>query len=57
VLSPTNTRIEMQEKTAAYLAAGATEVWQVAADGTVEMFDASGRITASALEIEMGPPP
>jgi Uma2 family endonuclease len=57
VLSPTNSRSEMQEKTAAYLAAGATEVWLVADDGTVEMFDASGCIASSALGIALGPAP
>jgi len=57
VLSPTNSRIEMQEKTAAYLAAGAAEVWLVAEDGTVEMFNATGRIAVSALGIALGPAP
>ena len=57
VLSPTNSTIEMQEKTAAYLAEGATEVWLVALDGTVEMFDASGRIAVSALGFALGPMP
>jgi Uma2 family endonuclease len=57
VLSPANSTIEMQEKTTAYLAEGATEVWLVAADGTVEMFDASGRIASSALGIALGPAP
>jgi Uma2 family endonuclease len=57
VLSPANSRIEMQEKTAAYLAAGAIEVWLVAPDGTVEMLDAGGRIVVSSLGIEMGTPP
>jgi Uma2 family endonuclease len=47
----------MEEKKAAYLAAGATEVWLVAPDGTVEMFDESGRIAASSLGITLGPPP
>jgi Uma2 family endonuclease len=57
VLSMTNSKIEMQEKTAAYLAAGASEVWLVAEDGTVEMFDSSGRIAISALGIALGPAP
>lgn len=56
VLSPTNSRPEMQQKTAAYLAAGAIEVWLVAEDGTVDMFDARGRITASSFGIDMEPP-
>jgi Uma2 family endonuclease len=57
VLSPTNSRPEMREKTAAYLAAGAVEVWLVAEDGTVEMFGAAGRIESSALGFVLGPPP
>lgn len=57
VLSPTNSKAEMEEKTTAYLAAGATEVWLVAADGTVEMFDESGRIAATSLGITLGPAP
>jgi len=57
VLSPANSRIEMQEKTAAYLAAGAIEVWLVTEDGTVQMFDADGRIAASALGFALSPAP
>lgn len=57
VLSPSNTRPEIQEKRAAYLAAGALEVWLVAPDGTVEMFNKNGRIEASVLGISLGPPP
>jgi Uma2 family endonuclease len=53
VLSPSNTRPEIQEKRRAYLAAGALEVWLVAPDGTVEMFDKSGRIEASSLDIAL----
>jgi Uma2 family endonuclease len=54
VLSPSNTEPEMQQKTAAYLAAGAIEVWLVAEDGTVQMLDASGPVTASSLGIAIG---
>jgi hypothetical protein len=43
----------MQEKTAAYLAAGALEVWLVTEDGTIEMFDASGRVETSSLGIAL----
>jgi Uma2 family endonuclease len=57
VLSPSNTEPEMQQKTAAYLAAGATEVWLVKDDGTVEMLDARGRIAASSFGIAMEAPP
>ena len=56
IVSPTNSKIEMREKTATYLAAGAREVWLVAEDGSVEMFDASGRIDASSFAIALAPP-
>lgn len=46
----------MRERTAAYLAAGALEVWLVAADGTMEMFDAQGGIDASSFGIALTPP-
>jgi Uma2 family endonuclease len=51
VLSPSNTEPEMRQKTAAYLAAGAIEVWLVDEDGTVQMFDARGRVAASSFGI------
>jgi len=56
IVSPSNTAIEMREKTAAYLAAGAREVWLVREDGSVEMFDASGAIDASSFGIALTPP-
>ena len=55
VLSPSNSRPEMQQKTAAYLAAGANEVWLVVEDGSVEMFDERGHIATSSLGIALGP--
>jgi Uma2 family endonuclease len=57
VLSPTNTRIEMAEKTAAYLAAGAKEVWVVDEDGVPEIHTSAGRVTASTLGFELPRPP
>lgn len=42
VLSPSNTREEIDEKIAAYIAAGAIEVWVVAEDGGTSCHDASG---------------
>lgn len=53
VVSPSNSALEMQEKTAAYLAADAREVWLVAEDGTIEMFDERGRIETSSLGIAL----
>lgn len=57
VLSPSNTEPEMQQKTAAYLAAGALEVWLVKEDGTVEILNERGRVAASSLGIAIGPLP
>jgi Uma2 family endonuclease len=57
VLSPTNTRIQMAEKTAAYLAAGAKEVWIVDEDGTPEIYTSAGRVSASTLGFELPRPP
>lgn len=47
VLSPTNTRDEIDEKVAAYLAAGATEVWVVAENGYVRCFGSDGEQATS----------
>ena len=49
VLSPTNTRAEIGEKIAAYLEAGAREVWVVGDDGVPEIHTSAGRATASTL--------
>jgi hypothetical protein len=57
VLSPSNTEPEMQQKTAAYLAAGAVEVWLVKEDGTMEMRNERGRLAASSFGIALGAPP
>lgn len=57
VLSPTNTRIEMAEKTAAYLAAGAQEVWVVGEDGVAENYTSVGRVPTSALGFSLPPLP
>jgi len=57
VLSPTNSRPEIEQKTAAYLAAGAIEVWLVAEDGTVEMLDERGRVAKSCFGMAIVPPP
>ena len=56
VRSPTNSGIEINEKVAAYLTAGAVEVWLVAEDGDIEMFAASGLIEARSLRIALALP-
>lgn len=47
VQSPENTRREIEEKTAAYLAAGAEEVILVELSGRIRFFDAQGERDAS----------
>lgn len=49
VLSPRNTSAEMAEKVAAYLAAGAREVWLVAENGVAEIHASGGRRAESTL--------
>jgi Uma2 family endonuclease len=49
VLSPRNTRAEMADRRAAYLAAGAKEVWIVGEDGVAEICTSAGRAPASTL--------
>ena len=57
VLSPTNTRAEIDEKIAAYLAAAAREVWVVGDDGVPEIHTTDGRIAASTLGFDLPRPP
>ena len=57
VLSATNTRIEMVEKTAAYLAAGAKEVWIADDNGIPEIHTSAGRVSASTLGFALPPLP
>ena len=56
VLSPSNVRAEITEKTRAYLAAGAVEVWLVAENGTVRFMDAAGEKAHSHFSIELSLP-
>ena len=49
VLSPSNTRAEMEEKKALYFGCGATEVWICAQDGSLTFYDREGRLERSAL--------
>jgi Uma2 family endonuclease len=57
VLSATNTRAEMDEKVAGYLAAGAREVWLVGEDGVPEFSTSGGRTPVSTLGFNLPPPP
>jgi Uma2 family endonuclease len=56
VLSPTNTRAEIDEKIAAYLAAGSREVWVVGADGVPEIHMTDGPAATSALGFHLAHP-
>jgi Uma2 family endonuclease len=56
VLSPTNTRAEIGEKVAAYLTAGAREVWVVGDDGAPDIHTSAGRATVSELGFELPRP-
>lgn len=49
VLSPSNSRREIKEKTRYYLEAGALEVWTCAQSGNVSFFNADGQIERSTL--------
>lgn len=53
VLSPTNTRAEIAEKIAAYLSAGAKEVWVVGDDGAAEIHVSAGRVAATTLGFDL----
>jgi Uma2 family endonuclease len=56
IVSPSNTSIEIREKTRAYLAAGAEEVWIVVEDGGVHYFDAAGEKAASRYPVTLSLP-
>jgi hypothetical protein len=47
----------MAEKTAAYLAAGAKEVWIVGEDGALEIHADAGRVPTSSLGFAVPPLP
>ncbi len=49
VISPSNTRAEIEEKRALYLESGAKEVWVCSLDGKMSFFAAAGELERSAL--------
>jgi len=49
ILSPSNTKGEIEEKKQLYFEAGAQEVWLCAEDGTMSYFSTGGAIPASVL--------
>jgi Uma2 family endonuclease len=56
IISPSNSDAEMQEKTRAYLAAGAREVWLISEEGSMRYYDAGGERSASSFPVELTPP-
>ena len=49
VMSPRNTRAEIEEKRALYLEGGAQEVWVCGLKGEMSFFSAAGKLESSAL--------
>ena len=56
IVSPSNVQAEIEEKTAAYLAAGAREVWIVLHDGHIRCFSSRGELDRSAFNVVISLP-
>lgn len=56
VVSPSNSAEEIREKTRAYLAAGAEEVWIVSEEGACRFFAATGEVTKSRYAVTLNLP-
>ena len=56
IFSPSNVEAEIAEKTRAYLAAGAEEVWVVAQNGAVRFIDRSGEKQRSRFTVTLNVP-
>jgi Uma2 family endonuclease len=57
IVSPSNSDAEMREKTRAYLAAGAIEVWHVTEDGSIRYFGKAGQAASSCFPVSISLPP
>jgi Uma2 family endonuclease len=57
IVSPSNPKWEIEEKTRAYLAAGAHEVWIVAPEGTIRYFTAEGEQPGTGFTAAISLPP
>jgi Uma2 family endonuclease len=57
IISPSNVQAEIDEKIAAYLEAGATEVWLVSEEGRIRYFGPSGEKARSDFPVAMTLPP
>ena len=53
VLSPSNFDIEIREKTRAYVAAGAAEVWIIDEEGAWHVFNAAGEQSGTKFSVEL----
>ena len=53
ITSPSNSEDEIREKIQAYLAAGASEVWVVGEDGTIEYHDRGGKQDRSSFNVSI----
>jgi Uma2 family endonuclease len=53
IVSPSNTDDEMREKTRAYLAASAKEVWLVSEECSIRYFDANGQKVSSDYPVSI----
>jgi Uma2 family endonuclease len=57
ISSPSNPKGEVEEKTQAYLAAGAHEAWIVGQDGRIRYFNSAGEQPSSAFPVTVSLPP
>ena len=57
IISPSNTRAEIEDKKAAYLAAGAEEVWLVSEEGNIRYFSNAGELSQSTFAVSITLPP
>jgi Uma2 family endonuclease len=53
ILSPSNSDVEIREKTRAYLAAGAQEVWVITEDGAWHVFTAQGEHPSTRFAVQL----
>ena len=57
MISPSNSEDEIEEKSRAYLAAGAQEVWTITEDGTIRFFGSEGERPRSSFGVSPASPP
>jgi len=57
IISRSNTQAEIDDKMAAYLAAGAREVWLVSEEGNIRYFGSEGELSKSDFAISITLPP